>query len=204
MLAQREDTSLERAAAILRRTGSWRTVFLTADRCGGADVDQGFENALIAGLEPYRLAGQDLEVEAPRYVPLELALTVCVKPEHQRSHVEAALRAQLGSRLLPDGRRGVFHPDRLSFGQTLYLSPLQAAAPVPVSKPAPAPSVAAAPDQPVLASVPAPAMATAASAPVVAVAASPAMQSAVKASAPIAASGPRPRPVAAAAPAEEP
>ena len=34
----------------------------------------------------------------------------------------------LGNRLLPDGRRGVFHPDRLSFGQTLYLSPLQAAA----------------------------------------------------------------------------
>ncbi|MCK6433643.1 MAG: hypothetical protein L6Q68_11510 [Aquabacterium sp.] len=82
--------------------------------------------------------------------------------------------------------------------------PVQATAPVPVSKPAPAPSVAAAPAQPVVASVPAPAMATAASAPVVAVAASPAMQSAVKASAPIAASGPRPRPVAAAAPAEEP
>lgn len=128
LLAQREDASLQRAAASLRWTGSWRTVFLTADRQGGADVDQDFEDALIARLEPYRLAGQDLEVDAPRYVPLELALTVCVKPEHQRSHVEAALRAQLGSRLLPDGRRGVFHPDRLSFGQTLYLSPLQAAA----------------------------------------------------------------------------
>lgn len=128
LLAQHEDASLQRAAASLRWTGSWRTVFLTADRYGGADVDQDFEAALIARLEPYRLAGQDLEIEAPRYVPLELALTVCVKPEHQRSHVEAALRAQLGSRLLPDGRRGVFHPDRLSFGQTLYLSPLQAAA----------------------------------------------------------------------------
>ncbi len=128
LLAQREDTSLQRAAASLRWTGSWRTVFLTADRHGGADVDQDFENTLIARLEPYRLAGHDLEVDAPRYVPLELALTVCVKPEHQRSHVEAALRAQLGSRLLPDGRRGVFHPDQLSFGQTLYLSPVQATA----------------------------------------------------------------------------
>lgn len=128
LLAQREDASVQRAAASLRWTGSWRTVFLTADRYGGADVDPGFEDALIARLEPYRLAGHDLEVDAPRYVPLELALTVCVKPDHQRSHVEAALRAQLGSRLLPDGRRGVFHPDQLSFGQTLYLSPVQAAA----------------------------------------------------------------------------
>lgn len=128
LLAQREDASLQRAAASLRWTGSWRTVFLTADRYGGADVSQDFEDALIARLEPYRLAGQDLEVDAPRYVPLELALKVCVKPDHQRSHIEAALRARLGSRLQPDGRRGVFHPDNFSFGQTVYLSPVQAAA----------------------------------------------------------------------------
>ena len=30
--------------------------------------------------------------------------------------------------MLPDGRRGLFHPDNLSFGQTVYLSPIYAAA----------------------------------------------------------------------------
>ena len=29
---------------------------------------------------------------------------------------------------LPDGRRGVFHPDNFTFGQPVYLSPLYAAA----------------------------------------------------------------------------
>jgi hypothetical protein len=29
---------------------------------------------------------------------------------------------------LPEGRLGLFHPDRFSFGQTVYLSPLIAAA----------------------------------------------------------------------------
>jgi len=32
------------------------------------------------------------------------------------------------NRILPDGRRGVFHPDNFTFGQTVYLSPLYAAA----------------------------------------------------------------------------
>ena len=91
-------------------------------------MDQGFEDVLISRLEPYRLAGQDLEVDAPHYVSLEIALGVCVKADYERSRVEAALRALLGSRVLPDGRRGVFHPDNFSFGQTVYLSPIQAAA----------------------------------------------------------------------------
>lgn len=38
------------------------------------------------------------------------------------------LLAVLGSRLLPNGQRGLFHPDNFSFGQTVYLSPLYAAA----------------------------------------------------------------------------
>ena len=32
------------------------------------------------------------------------------------------------NRRLPDGTRGIFHPDNFSFGQPVYLSPLYAAA----------------------------------------------------------------------------
>jgi hypothetical protein len=32
------------------------------------------------------------------------------------------------NRILPDGRKGVFHPDNFTFGQPVYLSPLYAAA----------------------------------------------------------------------------
>jgi hypothetical protein len=34
----------------------------------------------------------------------------------------------LGSRTRADGTRGLFHPDNFSFGQTVFLSPLYAAA----------------------------------------------------------------------------
>ncbi|MCB0159868.1 MAG: putative baseplate assembly protein, partial [Caldilineaceae bacterium] len=45
-----------------------------------------------------------------------------------RSHVKAALLDVFSSRTLPDGRRGLFHPDNFSFGQPVYLSRLYAAA----------------------------------------------------------------------------
>ena len=55
-------------------------------------------------------------------------LRVCVAPDYFRSNVHAGLLAVLSNSTLPDGRRGVFHPDNLSFGQTVYLSPIYAAA----------------------------------------------------------------------------
>ena len=54
-------------------------------------------------------------------------MTVCVLPDYFRSHVKAALLQVFSSRILPDGRRGVFHSDNFTFGQPVYLSPLYAA-----------------------------------------------------------------------------
>ena len=119
---------IQQAAATLRWTGSWRTVFITPDRVGGAEVDTGFKQDLRRFVEPYRMAGQDLEVDAPRPVALEITLRVCVKPNHFRSDVKAALLQVFSKRTLPDGRRGVFHPDNFTFGQPVYLSRIYAAA----------------------------------------------------------------------------
>jgi hypothetical protein len=74
------------------------------------------------------MAGHDLEIDTPRYVPLEIAMFVCVKPDYFRSDVRATLLEVFGTGTLPDGQTGVFHPDRFTFGQTVYLSPLYAAA----------------------------------------------------------------------------
>jgi predicted phage baseplate assembly protein len=119
---------VQRAAATLRWTGSWHTMFLTVDRLAGANVDADFEPKLRGCLERYRMAGQDLEVDGPHYVSLEVEMTVCVKPDYFRSDVKAALLEVLSNGDLPDGRRGLFHPDNFTFGQTVYLSPLYAAA----------------------------------------------------------------------------
>lgn len=119
---------VQRAAATFRWTGSWHTVFVTADRPGGRNVDPGFARELRARLERYRLAGYDLEVDGPRPVPLEIDLQVCVADGHLRSDVRTAVLQVLGDTVLPDGRRGLFHPDDLTFGQPVHLSGVYAAA----------------------------------------------------------------------------
>lgn len=119
---------VQRAAATFRWTGSWHTVFVTADRFGGAAVDARFEARLRRHLEPFRMAGYDLEVDGPRYVPLDVALHICVKPDYFRSEVLRAVRSVLGAGVLPDGRLATFHPDNFSFGDAAYLSRIIAAA----------------------------------------------------------------------------
>jgi len=91
-------------------------------------VDAPFEARLRRHLERFRMAGYDLEVDAPRFVALDLALHVCVAAGHFRTDVAAAVRAELGTGVLPGGRRALFHPDNFSFGQPVYLSRVIAAA----------------------------------------------------------------------------
>jgi predicted phage baseplate assembly protein len=121
-------SEVQMAAATFRWTGSWRTVFVTADPLAGPDPVATFVSELPSHLEPYRMAGHDLDVDAPRYVPLEIEMTVCARRDHFRADVKRALLQVFNSQRLPDGSTGVFHPDNFTFGQPLYLSRLYAAA----------------------------------------------------------------------------
>ncbi len=120
--------SVQQAAASFHWTGSWYTVFLTVDRKGGEVLTQKYEQSVRDHVERFRMAGYDLEVDEPRYVPLEIEMQVCVKTDYFRSDVKAALEELFSNRRLPDGRLGLFHPDNFTFGQTVYLSPLYEAA----------------------------------------------------------------------------
>jgi len=115
---------VQKAAATFRWTGSWNTVFLTVDRLEGKRVDPEFEAGLRSYLERYRLTGHDLEIDDPRSVPLEIEMEVTVHPGYSRSSVKEALLEIFSNRNLSDGRKGLFHPDRFTFGQSVFLSPL--------------------------------------------------------------------------------
>jgi len=128
LLAKQADDSVQRAACTYRWTGSWRTAFVSIDRLNGAPVNTDFEDRMRRALEPFRMAGQDLEVNGPQYVSLYIEMEVCVQRDFFRENVEEALLKVFSDQRLPDGTPGVFHPDNYSFGQTLYLSPLYAAA----------------------------------------------------------------------------
>lgn len=126
-VAQRHG-GLQRAAATFRWTGSWRTVFLTIDPLGSERVDPKLKQAIADYVEPFRMAGYDLDVDLPRLVSLEIEITVCAKRDYLRSDVKQALLEILSNRRLSGHRLGLFHPDNFTFGQTVYLSPIYAAA----------------------------------------------------------------------------
>ena len=126
--AAQRHPEVQRAAATRRWTGSWHTMFVTIDRRGGRPVDSAFELEMRAFLERFRMAGGDLEIDAPRFVPLDISLRLCVNTESHRGAVQQALQAAFGAGTRSDGTLGFFHPDRYTFGQPVVLSQVFATA----------------------------------------------------------------------------
>lgn len=119
---------VQQAAAKFYWTGSWYTVYVIIDRREGKDVDDAFKADIIRHLEQYRLAGYDLEIRGPRYVPLQISMNVCVQPGYFLSEIRKQLLETFGNKNKPDGQPGFFHPDNFSFGQAVYLSAIYKAA----------------------------------------------------------------------------
>ena len=82
---------VQRAIATRRWTGSWYTMFITVDRRGMEAVDPQFEDELREFIERYRLAGHDVEIDAPVFVALDVELHVCMKPGYFAGDVERRL-----------------------------------------------------------------------------------------------------------------
>jgi predicted phage baseplate assembly protein len=126
-VAQRR-RGVQRAAATRRWTGSWHTAFVAIDRRGGHAVDREFRRDVAAYLEPFRMAGTDVEIDQPTFVPLDIVLTVCVEPGYFRADVRTELLRRFGVGRLGDGSPGFFHPDNFTFGQPVFLSRIVATA----------------------------------------------------------------------------
>jgi len=122
------EPSVQRAVATRRWTGSWYTMFITVDRRGSDTVTPEFEADLLRFIERYRLAGHDVEIDAPSFVALDLAMHVCAKRGYFPDQVESRLLEAFSSDRLPSGETGFFHPDRFTFGQPVYLSAVVAEA----------------------------------------------------------------------------
>ena len=106
----------------------FNTVDPIADVAKEQDKAEGLKKDLADFVDRYRMAGHDLEFNDPHYVSLEIELHVCVKDDYFRSDVRQNLLQLFGTGVLPDGRRGLFHPDNFTFGQSVLLGPLYAAA----------------------------------------------------------------------------
>ena len=121
-------TKVQRAAASLRWNGSWHEVLVVVDALGQEQADSALLAAITWRLQRYRRIGHDVRVTSARRVPLDIELKVCVLDGFLRAHVKQALLDVFGNRQFGNGRLGYFHPDRLSFGDGIFLSALVAAA----------------------------------------------------------------------------
>jgi hypothetical protein len=119
---------VQRAVATRRWTGSWYTMFITVDQHAKEEIDAKSEAELREFIERYRLAGHDVEIDAPRFVPLDIAMHVCTRAGYFADDVERRLYDAFGTGRLAAGDTAFFHPDRFTFGQPVYLSALIAAA----------------------------------------------------------------------------
>jgi hypothetical protein len=101
---------------------------VVADARGAVELSSEDKARLRRCLEEVRLAGYPVEVDPPVYVPIELGLGICVETGHEPYEVLAEVGVVLGASCDSTGRPGFFHPDRLSFGQPIWLSDIVAAA----------------------------------------------------------------------------
>ncbi len=125
------------AVASFRWTGSWYTVFVgidpvlaehvLTDQRGVTRLDPDFKQIVLDGLTRYRLAGYDLEIRSARYVPLDIDVHLCAKAGYFAADVAQAVAVALSSGVSPEGVPGFFNPNNVTFGQTVYLSPIYAA-----------------------------------------------------------------------------
>ena len=112
------------AVATFRWTGSWYTVFIAIDPLGTNDLSDDLKGRVLSWVSGYTQAGYDLEVTPPIFVPLDIAINVCVAPYYFRVDVEQALLTALSNQIFPDGTTGFFYPGNFTFNQPLFLSQL--------------------------------------------------------------------------------
>jgi hypothetical protein len=117
-----EVDGVQRAAAAYLWTGSWRTVRITIDPRGSEVLTPELAAAVATHLEPLRLIGEDLEIRPPRYVPLRIELTVCLREDVWPQDIRFAILEELADGFTRDGRLALFHPDNWTFGKPLYES----------------------------------------------------------------------------------
>jgi uncharacterized phage protein gp47/JayE len=118
---------VQQAGTTFRWTGSWLTVLTSANPSGSEEPTIAQLAGLTELLNQRRLAGYDSYVLPPRYVSIDLRITVCGQPAAFASDVRAAVLARLQPGSAPGGAAGFFDHSRWSFGQPLESSSMLAA-----------------------------------------------------------------------------
>jgi hypothetical protein len=121
-----DDPRVQGAFGELTWTGSWHEASVAIDPIARYTLDE-IAPDVGARLETARRIGHDLRLVPVRRVPLVIWVSICARRGYLRGNVEAAARALLSARILPDGALALFHPDNWRFGADVAASPIVAA-----------------------------------------------------------------------------
>ena len=123
-----QDPAVFEAKGTMRWTGSWYTAFVSVDAASGGSPGTALITSTKNRLNLLRMAGVDLEVEGAILVGLRIVMQICVDGQHFQSDVRNALMNLFISGDQCNGKSGLLNPQNFTFGQTIYSSPLIAAA----------------------------------------------------------------------------
>jgi len=114
------------ARGTLRWTGSWYTAFASVEPA--AALTTKLIDCTTTQLDMLRMIGTDIAVESAVIVGLQIEMEICVDPGHFQGDVFQALMTVFVTGNQRTGAPGLLNPDSFTFGQTVYASPLVAAA----------------------------------------------------------------------------
>ncbi len=113
---------VQNAGASMRWTGSWRTIFASADPRGAVALSQQQRSEATQQIDRFRQAGQDARQRPPHFANLDIEIAVCAEP----SSYAGAVKQDVFDALVGPG--GFFDPDNFTFGTVLHRGALEAAA----------------------------------------------------------------------------
>jgi hypothetical protein len=118
---------VQRAHGKMRWTGSWPTMFVSADPAGASRLSTARKLELVDHLDCVRQATREVGVQAPRYLALDLVVRICVEPWAYPAQVRKAVRERLVGPLRSGRPLPFFHPDRFTFGTPVRRAALEGA-----------------------------------------------------------------------------
>jgi hypothetical protein len=118
------------ARGTMRWTGSWYTAFVSVESASGQRLgpNAALAQTVKADLNKLRMMGVDLQVEGAVLVGLRIGLEICIAPQYFQGDVYAAVWKVLVTGDSCTGTLGLLNPANFQFGETVYASPIVAAA----------------------------------------------------------------------------
>ena len=113
---------VSKASAMYMWTGSWRTVRIAVDPAGTTNLTQDLKNKVVLSLEAAKLIGEDFEIRAAQYVPIEIHVKLCINENYWINDIKYILKQEFSNGYTHSRKKAFFHPDNWTFGQELRAS----------------------------------------------------------------------------------